>query len=164
MTHRLASLLPLCLLGCLIACDDGPPTFGDVLDDPQVPPRGSEDAVTWIEAGHYLTWACEAEPHPPRGSSPHHRNRICSNTALATSTGTGAYPVGAAAVKEIFDASGSIAQYALYRKVLAGDGGDTWYWFEGIRGDVPFNGEGESTCTDCHSSAPRDFVFTVVTD
>lgn len=160
--HRLA--LALTLGGALAGCDDGPPSFGDALDDPELPPRGSEDVSSWIEAGHYTSWACEPEAHPPRGSSPHHRNRICSNALLATATGDGPYPVGAAAVKELVTESGSIAQYALYRKVEPGDGGDTWYWFEGKRGDVPFNGMGESTCTDCHERAPRDFVFIVVAE
>lgn len=148
----------------LVGCDDGPASVGDPLDDPELPPRGSEDMLTWIDAGHYLSWACEPEAHPPRGSSPHRRNRICSNELLATATGTEPYPVGAAAVKELLSSSGEIEQYAVYRKVAAGAGGDTWYWFEGIHGDVPFNGEGESTCTGCHEKAPRDFVFTVVTE
>jgi hypothetical protein len=147
----------------LAGCDDGPPSFGDPLDDPQVPPRGSEDVVTWIEAGHYQSWACEASAHPPRGNGAHGTNRICSNDAIATSSGSGPFPVGAAAVKELLDSRGAISQYAVYLKIEEGEGGDTWYWFEGKRGDVPFNGIGESTCTNCHRGAPRDFVFTVVT-
>jgi hypothetical protein len=157
--HRYAVLLVFAL-----GCDDGPTTFGDVVDDPQLPPRGSDDLLTWIEAGHYKTWACEPEAHPARTGSPHGKNRICSNDALVTSTGTGPYPVGAAGLKEILAESGAIRLYAVYRKVEAGDGGDTWYWFEGKRGDIASNGEGDSTCTGCHSRAPRDFVYTAVRD
>jgi hypothetical protein len=160
MFRRLAVLAMLGAAAC--AGDPGPGSFGDPTDDPQVPPRGTDDILVWIDAGHYRSWHCEPEPHAPRSPSPHGRNRICSNDALAAATGDGAYPVGTAGVKEIFDANGSIRQYAVYRKVTAGDGGDTWYWFEGNRGDVVANGEGDDTCTSCHSQAPRDFVFTVV--
>jgi hypothetical protein len=154
--NRLASVLLL----VIAACGDGPTTLGDPLDDPQVPPRGSDDLITWIEAGHYLAWRCEAEVHPRRPGSGHSANRICSNDALVGSTGDGPYPVGAAAVKEVYSGD-AIGLYAVYRKVEAGGGGDSWYWFEGTRTDIVANGEGDGTCTGCHSGAPRDFVFTV---
>ena len=149
----------------LAACNDpGPDSFGDDVSNAQVPPRGSKDLLDWIGAGHYLAWTCEAEPHPKRPGSGHGPNRICSNTALRSSTGTEPYPVGAAAVKEIYDSGGAIKQYAVYRKVEAGAGGDTWYWYEGASGggSVVANGEGDGTCTGCHGRAPRDFVYTVV--
>ena len=166
--HGVKGLMKNFLLGVglvFAACadDPGPATVGDPLDDPQLPPRGTVDLTTWIDAGHYLSWACEAEPHAGRTPSPHGRNRICSNTALETSTGDSPYPVGAAAVKEIYDSNEAIRLYAVYRKVADGDSGDTWYWFEGTRDDVAANGEGVGTCVNCHSHAPRDFVFTQVT-
>jgi hypothetical protein len=145
------------------ACGDGPASYGDPLDDPQLPPRGFEDVLTWLEAGHYLDWACEEAPHPARPGSGHGTNRICSNDLLSgAAEGTGPYPVGAAAVKELLGSDGAIRLYAVYRKVTAGSGGDTWYWYEGHRGDVIANGEGDGTCTGCHARAPRDFVYTVV--
>ena len=157
---RFTSLLGLVLsFGC---GDPGPKGFGDPADQPQLPPRGSDDLTTWIDAGYYQAWNCESEAHAPRAPSPHGRNRICSNDALSASTGTGPYPVGSAAVKEIVSSSGAISIYAVYRKIADGDGGDTWYWFEGTRGDVASNGVGDATCTSCHSRAPRDFVFTAV--
>jgi hypothetical protein len=159
-TMRFSTLLVAILCAC---GDPGPTSVGDPLDDPQLPPRGSTDIVTWLEAAHYNTWQCEPEPHDARPRSPHGRNRICSNDLLASSTGDGPFPVGAAGVKEIFDGS-SISLYAVYRKVADGTGGNTWYWFEGDRGDVIANGEGDSTCTGCHGGAPRDFVFTIVTE
>lgn len=157
-------LMTRILLSCLAlsACGDpGPASVGDPIDDPQLPPRGSADLATWLEAAHYNTWQCEAEPHDARPRSPHGRNRICSNDVLSAATGEGPFPVGAAAVKEIFDGD-AIEQYAVYRKVTDGTGGNTWYWFEGTRDDVVANGEGDGTCTGCHSSAPRDFVFTII--
>ena len=148
------------LLLATAACDKA--SYGDVMTDPQLPPRGSSDIHDWLEAGHYLTWTCESAPHPRRLGSGHGPNRICSNDLLRDSTGDGPYPVGAAAVKEIYDSGGRIAVYAVYRKVTDGGGGDSWYWYEGSRGDTVANGEGEDTCTDCHNAAPRDFVYTVV--
>lgn len=146
----------------LAACtDEGPTTVGDPLEDPQLPPRGSDDLLTWIEAGHYLSWSCEPEKHPPRSGSAHSANRICSNDALVDATGDGPFPEGAAGVKEVYSGD-AIAVYAVYRKVIDGDGGDTWYWFEGGRDNVLANGEGHPSCTGCHGGAPRDFVFTVV--
>ncbi|HEY5925362.1 MAG TPA: hypothetical protein VIV11_26945 [Kofleriaceae bacterium] len=158
--YRLALI---CAIACA-ACDDGPATVGDPLDDPQTPPRGSDDLITWIEAGHYQAWACEPAPHPPRSPSAHSANRICSNELLASATGTGAFPVGAATVKEIFNSSGAIALYAVARRVDDGPDGNSWYWFEGKRGDAHYNGEGEDLCVGCHARAPRDFLFTVVTN
>lgn len=142
--------------------DSGPTSYGDSVTDPELPARGSEDATTWLAAGLYRSWNCEPAAHPARGFSPHGANRICSNAALVASTGPGPYPVGAAAVKEIFDDAGAIRLYAVYRKVAAGEGGDSWYWYEGKGDDVVANGEGDDTCTGCHSRAERDFVFTVV--
>jgi hypothetical protein len=115
--------------------------------------------MTWIEAGHYLDWSCEADVHPARPGSGHGPNRICSNDALITSTGDGPYPVGSASVKEVYSGE-TIRLWAVYRKVDAAAGGDSWYWFEGTRTNIVANGEGDSTCTGCHSGAPRDFVFT----
>ena len=158
MTRTLCVILSLFLL----ACSDGPESYGDDVADAQVPPRGHADVLTWLEAGHYQSWSCEPEPHAARPRSPHGQNRICSNTALAGFAGDGPYPVGAAGVKEIFNSSGQIRLYAVYRKVTAEAGGDSWYWYEGKRGDVIANGEGDGTCTGCHSDAPQDFVFTVV--
>jgi hypothetical protein len=150
----------LCL--CLLGCGDGTASYGDDPADPEVPPRGYDDILTWLEAGHYQSWACEDAPHPQRPGSPHGTNRICSNAALASFTGTGTYPVGAAGVKEAFDGNGRLRQYAVYRKVTAAAGGDSWYWFEGLGDRIVANDEGDSTCTGCHSGAPQDFVFTVV--
>mgnify|MGYP006955968372 CR=1 FL=1 len=157
MHHALRAALLL-----LIACDSGPESYGDDLANPQVPARGSTDVLDWIDAGHYLTWACEEAAHPARPGSGHGPNRICSNAALGAFTGFGSYPVGAAGVKEIFDGNGNLRLFAVYLKVAEGPGGDSWYWYEGKRGDVIANGEGDGTCTGCHARAPQDFVYTVV--
>lgn len=149
----------------LIACtgnDDLGVSAGDDLADPQLPARGSEDVLTWLRAGLYTSWHCELEPHPPRMPSPHAQNRICNNDALQLAAdGAGPYPVGSASVKEIYGDTG-VRLFAVYRKVEAGGGGDTWYWYEGIEGRTDTNAVGSDRCTGCHSRAPRDFVYTIV--
>jgi hypothetical protein len=145
----------------LMACDSGLESYGDDLTDSQVPARGSTDIQTWLAAGYYLGWHCEAAPHPARPPGAHGVNRICTNDVMAAADGTGPFPVGAAAVKELVR-GGSVAKWAVYRKVEAGSGGDTWYWYEGGKDDFNANGEGEDGCTGCHSGAPRDFAWTVV--
>ncbi|MEO8706559.1 MAG: hypothetical protein ABI867_41420 [Kofleriaceae bacterium] len=156
---RVLTLAALVALAALTACSDpGPATLGDPLDDPELPARGHEDIHAWLDAGFYQSWQCEAEPHPARPDSGHSTNRICTNAVLAAATGEGPYPVGSAAVKEVFDGD-EIAVYAVYRKVADGAGGDTWYWYEGSPDNVIANGQGDGTCTGCHGRAPRDFVY-----
>ena len=162
MNHPLILFTGLVLASVGCADDPGLASVGDPIDQAQLPPRGATDLPTWIDAGYYQAWNCEPEAHAARSPSPHGRNRICSNDLLSAAAGAGPYPVGSAAVKEIFDSSGSVSLYAVYRKVEDGDGGDTWYWFEGTRDDVVANGPGDTTCTGCHSHAPRDFVFTAI--
>ncbi len=148
----------------LAACssDPGSPSFGDLVDDPQLPPRGQDDIHTWIEAGHYLSWSCEPERHPPAPGSGHGPNRICSNDALvAAASGDADFSIGAASVKEVFESDDSIV-YAVYRKMDETIGGNSWYWYEGTRDGNVANGQGDGTCTGCHGRAPRDFVYTII--
>lgn len=146
----------------LAGCDDGPPSFGDDLTDPQLPARGTTDLPQWLAAGYYQAWRCEPAPHPGRSPSPHGGARICNNDALqaAAATGIGAFPAGAASVKEVYD-GGRRAGYAVSRKLTAGDGGDRWYWYERSSGNVYANGSGADNCTGCHGGAPRDYVFVI---
>jgi hypothetical protein len=137
----------LALLALAGACaDDGAASLGDL--------------QSWLAAGHHRAWHCEPEPHAGRSPSAHSRNRICSNDALSAST-TGAFPVGAATVKEIYRGS-EIAFHAVMRKMTDGTGGDSWYWYEADGDTVYANGQGDGTCTGCHAGAPRDSVFTII--
>lgn len=151
------------LIGLIGCSDPGPASFGDPIEDPQLPPRGAVDLPVWLEAGHYDAWSCESVAHPPRAGSGHGPNRICSNDALVAAADLdGVFPPGAAAVKEVFDGDGGIAAYAVYRKLTETAGGASWYWFEGTRDDNVANGPGDDTCTGCHGQAPRDFVYTII--
>lgn len=149
----------LALAAC--AADPGAASHGDAVTDPQVPPRGSDDLPVWLAGGYYRSWRCEAAAHPGRTSSPHGTTRICNNDALHTASAGAAFPVGAAAVKEIFD-GGDVMAYAVSRKLEAGSGGDRWYWYEASADHIYANRQGAGNCTGCHADAERDYVFTIV--
>jgi hypothetical protein len=142
-------------------------------DVSQLPPTGSAAVIdTWLAAGYYKTWACEAAPHTARPPSGHSPNRVCSNSK-ASAHQTGEYPVGAASVKELYDDSRTrIVGYAVATKVATG-GGEIWYWYERLDANgVIANGLGTSgvpktVCTRCHNRAGtstfgHDMVFTQV--
>lgn len=151
------------LMIAFAACTDrvGQASFGDDLADPQRPARGASDTGAWLEQGFYQTWTCEAEPHAARPPSPHGTDRVCNNDLLHGSA-SGAYPVGSASVKEIFDDAGRISGHAVYIKVSDGVGADGWYWYEAFGGEVATANPGSDNCTSCHTRAPRDFVYTHV--
>ncbi len=136
-------------------------------DPAQTPPTtGRVDLEAWIAAGHYRSWHCEPAPHASRPPSPHGSDRICSNDLLSAST-AGTFPVGSAAVKELFATPGNPTGYAVYVKLTDGTDGASWYWYERIGTRQVADGSGasgtaRSICVGCHSSAPRDFVFTQV--
>lgn len=165
------SLALSALLIFAAACGDSDPAASpdagtDAASEAQTPPSGAAAVQAWLTAAHYQSWHCEAAPHPARAPSPHGRNRICNNDALHGSTGTGPFPIGAASVKELLDASDQIIGYAVYRKDAEGTDGANWYWYEDMNGQVVADGNGGSgtartICVDCHSHAPRDFVFTI---
>jgi hypothetical protein len=157
-----------CSLAIALACDADAKSAEPTKDDPQLPPEGHAAIGPWIAAGHYKSWACEPEPHASRPPGAHGRTRICSNDALSNAAGEDAYPVGAAAVKELRrGADDAIGGYAIYRKVGASDKGVGWYWYEVIGTSVVADGRGDKgdakdVCASCHEAAPRDFVYTHV--
>ena len=151
------------------ACGEGSP--GTDTGDVQTPPTISSQAITdWIATGSYLAWHCESAPHEPRDPSPHgNPNRICSNEVLS-SAGAGAYPIGSANVKELYE-DGHVTGHAVYVKDVAG-GGEAFLWYEAFGTDVVAFGHGDSgkpkfSCVGCHENAGpshfgHDFVFTQV--
>lgn len=152
--------------------------------DEQTPPMsGHVDIQAWLAEGHYLSWTCEADPHPASiAVSPHGMQRICSNDVMSAH-GDGEYPVGASAVKELTLDDGTIFGYAVSLHYQAGTGGDSWYWYEQVSADHPAphdengvvaDGIGSSgpaldICVSCHSAAGvdaahpgHDFVYVQV--
>src|SRR5262245_12272661 len=66
-----------------------------------LPPTSPAELLPWLEAGHYRDWVCESQAHDARPPGAHGSTRICSNALLAGAGPSGAFPVGAAAVKEL---------------------------------------------------------------
>ncbi|MFT3841522.1 MAG: hypothetical protein QM723_31330 [Myxococcaceae bacterium] len=176
-------LLPLLSSFVLVACGSSSGT--DAGDDvTQLPPTTGAAAVeAWLADGHYKAWHCETDKHAARAPSPHGVNRICNNAKLtAQPAGPGEYPVGAAAVKELYTADGGteIIGYAVEVHVSAGKNTSNWYWYEknpavgapakngeaGLVADGVGPNEGISggptdmICTGCHSAAGSDAAHT----
>ena len=128
---------------------------------PELPPRGAAALEAWLAEGHHLGWKCELQISPPRLGGNHGRQRICSNRLLLGSV-SGFYPVGAASVKELFDLADQPNGFAVGRKIEAGEGPNTWYWYQRVgptgtpaRADGP----GIPDCAVCHGLAGRDYVY-----
>ena len=123
----------------------------------ETPPRGARALDAWLAAGHYKRWKCEATVMNPRPLGVHGRNRVCCND-LASRHGTGAYPVGAAAVKEIYFGD-RVGIHAVALKIAEGAAASSWYWYE--KNDQ--EGVGVPGCASCHSRAERqggkDYIF-----
>jgi hypothetical protein len=144
------------------------------------PTTNAADVEAWLAGGQYKAWACEPMPHAPRGPSVHAAfNRICSNQLVhSNATGTGVWPVGAANVKELYNAASDPAPegYAVYVKTAADEsGGTNWFYYERVQdGTVYANAAlGVPVCVSCHQAAgsdaahttspgSRDFVYTAV--
>jgi hypothetical protein len=158
----------------LAACDGGqatPPDGGLAqapeaalpAGTPELPPQGQAALEAWLTAGHYKGWTCEDGIHDKRFNGAHGRHRICSNRLLKESL-DGPYPVGAASVKEMFEADGRFNGFAVGLKVAPGLEASTWYWYERT-GTSPTSRPvadevGAKLCgPDCHLKAPRDQVF-----
>ncbi len=119
----------------------------------------------WLAAASYKNWKCEPTVMNARPNGAHGRNRICAND-LMSSHGGGPFPVGAAAVKELYGSGNEIIGHAVSRKVTSGTGGDAWYWYELTGTSVHADGVGVRLCTGCHTLAAErggnDFVYVQV--
>jgi hypothetical protein len=172
----------------LAACGGGsagtPGTGGGTTStgDAETPPQGAANVQAWLATGVYKNWSCETAAHAARPPSPHGFDRVCSNAAIAgNAAGTAAWPVGAAAVKELFAALTDTTPggYAVYLKTADDTtaGGAVWYWYEQPPGMSPLadglgnSGNAMSICVSCHSLAgadagtspgSRDLVYTPV--
>lgn len=139
-----------------------------VLEDAGTMDAGSDPVVPahavalfgFLQQRRYEGFAAESAPHP---SSVHTRVRTFVNSALATSLAEGGsdHPVGAAAVKELFDVGGTPRGWAVSVKLARNDNERDWYWYEILdttSGEEPIEGRGLTACTGCHISG-TDFVL-----
>jgi hypothetical protein len=147
---------------------------GDAGGTTQTPPMGAAAVTAWLATGVYKSWHCEAAPHLARSPSPHGYDRICSNDVIAdNATGTGPWPEGAAAVKELYTTTtgpldaGTPGGYAVYLKTEADSGmGANWYFYGAlVAGGAAVDGLGSTTpvmeeCGSCHVAAGMDAAHT----
>lgn len=135
----------------------------------QMPPQGRAMIESWLADRAYKSWSAEPAVHEARSPSPHGFNRIFSNDVIAqNATGTGSWPAGAAAVKELYASASASAPmgYAVYLKLEADSaGGANWYWYERTGSDVAVDGMGDSgtakeVCVGCHAGAGMDAAHT----
>lgn len=116
----------------------------------------------FLDTSEYLTWHCEAMPTPAPSNSGHDANRVCVNELLWSTTASDEFPIGAAAVKELFNGQGELAGYSFIYKGGPTEEGYGWWWYE-VLGPVKFGAAyGDANCIGCHATAEHDFVFTVV--
>ncbi len=166
---------------------------------PEIPPLGRQAIMRWIEARHYRRaedglWFCQPRVHAATVPSPHQFEKVCINRTLASTRMAQEFPVGSSAVKELFAADMvTIIGYAVTIKVLPGNTGEAWYWFEQIPGapanpGLPHPIEADGTisdglgirgsgnagdlCASCHAQAGTvafpapawNYVFTTTPD
>jgi hypothetical protein len=136
----------------------------------QTPPMGASAIQSWLASGVYKSWHCETAVHTARSPSPHNVDRVCSNDAIANNAnGTGAWPEGAAAVKELYASATDTTPggYAVYLKTQADSAnGANWYYYGALTAGGPsIDGMGNATqimaqCTSCHLAAGSDVAHT----
>jgi hypothetical protein len=162
------------LMFAITACGGGGKNDGDE----QTPPMGREAIEEWLAAGMFKSWAAEPAIHPSRSPSPHGFNRIWSNDLIAqNATGTGDWPEGAAAVKELYASMTDTTPIgvAVYLKLKPDSaGGANWYWYERVPADHPAphdangvvadgtgaSGPAKMICVGCHGPAGTDAAHT----
>jgi hypothetical protein len=173
---KLLGLGSLALFTMLAACSSSSDSPGS--DDQTPPTSGRTDMETWLAAGSYKAWSSETAVHASRSPSPHNFNRIYSNDLISgAAAGTGNWPKGAAAVKELYaDANGGTpVGYAVYLKTDADSaGGSNWYWYERVplTAEAPHDANGvvadgkggdgtaKTICVSCHGAAGSDTAHT----
>jgi hypothetical protein len=131
---------------------------------------GAEALQSWLASGAYKNWHCEPATHTARSPSPHNVDRVCSNDVIASNAaGSGAWPEGAAAVKELYATAMDTTPggYAVYLKTQADSaGGAGWYYYGALTaGGSVVDGMGTdptvmSQCTSCHLAAGSDAAHT----
>jgi hypothetical protein len=124
-------------------------------------PTNAAGMNAFLQSKGYAAWAKESAPHPSTG--PHGGmvlTYVDPTLEGSLAAGNAEHPVGSASVKELI-AGGKVTGWAAYVKTQASsDQGKGWYWYEvfdaapGARGT---EGQGNATCTGCHSRG-KDYV------
>lgn len=114
-----------------------------------------EGVRDWLATNEYKTWSKEAAPHDSSGPHGTVQSYFNEKYRMARMSETYPMPVGATSVKEILDGS-TLDGWAVGIKTKAGDGADTWTWYETFTGDLPevkYFGVANPTCEGCHQGA-----------
>ncbi len=160
------------------ASDDSADDADDDADDSDAPDSDSDDVDSdgpavqdvptrpselrqYLADQLYLGFAAESESHRSVGAhvSP---VRVFINDELADSLDKGnpQHPAGAAAIKELWGDNEDVPKgWAVMVKLADGEGGDSWYWYEQLAGEVLYEGAGRPVCVDCHQPG-RDYFVT----
>jgi hypothetical protein len=179
---------------CNSSSAPAPIVYGDAAaGSAETPPTHGTDVEAWLKTGAYQKWHCEPAVHASRSPSPHGFDRVCSNDLVnptASDEDAGAWPLGAAEVKELYTSlapDGGPEGYAVSLKTAAdvvnedaGGPGSNWYWYERLTdGTIEADGLGapntpaNTICVACHVAAGssaaytptpggRDFIYTPV--
>lgn len=140
----------------------------------EIPPRGHAALSSWLNMGRYRTWSCQRAPHRAPIPSEHAYTRICLNAQWINALPSQPFPVGSAAVKELYDAQlRSITGFAVLLKIGPGNTPADWYWYQRVPAGsmnpalpVPITPDGvvadgladragneRTICASCHSTA-----------
>ncbi|MEO0480971.1 MAG: hypothetical protein AAF196_15990 [Planctomycetota bacterium] len=115
----------------------------------------------------YREFVSEPEQHPGRG--PHAaagspvRTWFSPSLAQAMEADEETFPVGAAAVKEMWSEGGELLGWAVEVKTDLGRGGGSWFWFEMVGTDpataeIYGGGNDVPGCVGCHTQG-TDWVI-----
>lgn len=122
-----------------------------------------EGINAFLATNEHRAWIKEPAPH--ESSGPHGMVQSFFNDKYRAARQSGTYPmpVGATSVKELFDGT-TLDGWAVGIKTKAGDGADTWTWYESFVSDLPevkYFGVANPTCEGCHvGGADKDRSLT----
>lgn len=161
MTVRWLSLVVALLAP---ACSSGPTPPGTfpVANDGGMVAASAEAIRDFVTSGGTSDWVREPAPHGSSG--PHGLVQSSFNDAYVAARRADKYPmpVGAASVKELFEDGGAHKGWAVGIKTAAGDGADTWTWWETTSpsNETVAHGSGIYSCERCHGDSSRDRSLT----
>ena len=121
-------------------------------------PLNEAALIPWLETGEYTSWLAESSVHA--GAGPHFGGvRTFVDACLEGSLNAdAARPPGATAIKELYGAGDQLLGWAVMVKVEAGEGANTWYWFEVYQDTIYADGVGLGLCAGCHSGGDDFFL------
>ena len=166
MTHR--SFLRIAAIVSVVCIAVGV-AYGLVEGDDSIP-TDPDELFGYLQSGAYRELAAkESAPHPSIG--PHSRLglpvRVYLNDTLDASLAAdrSEHPMGASAVKEMFDEDGTLQGWAVMVKTEASSAnGRGWFWYEVTSttdGASPVAAaNGAPLCTGCHFTG-TDYVLTM---